>query len=116
MRVAFSLCPAVSVSVPGLNLVESPQGQPLTEALRLTVPLKLPTLVTVIVEFIDELAGMVRVWGLAERTKPCTSTVTVVDLVVVPLVPVTVTIYVPELLGNAVMFSVDPASVQLLHG
>jgi hypothetical protein len=116
MRVAFSLCPVLSVSVPGLNLVESPQAQPLTEALRFTVPLKLPTLVTVIVEFSDEPAGMLRAWGLAESVKPCTRTVTVAVLIVVPLCPVTVTIYVPELLGIAVMFRIDPISVQLLQG
>jgi hypothetical protein len=75
----------------GVNVATKPQVQPLTVELRFTGPLKLPRLVTVIVELTDPPAGIVSAVGLAERLKPCTNTLTVVDLVVVPLEPTTVT-------------------------
>jgi hypothetical protein len=90
MRIALRLCPAVSVRVPGLNLVASPHGQPLTVALRLTVPAKLPKLVTVIVEFADAPAGIVRVCGRAEIAKPCTIAITKTCLAPTPIPPTTV--------------------------
>ena len=90
MRVAFSLCPGLSVSVPGLNLVESPQAQPLTEAPRVTVPVKLPTLVTVIVEFADPPAGIVRVGGRAKMVKPWTIAITNTCLALMPVPPMIV--------------------------
>jgi hypothetical protein len=51
-------------------LVTKPHAQPLAVALRLTGPLKLPRLVTVIVELIDVPAGIVSVGGLADILKP----------------------------------------------
>jgi hypothetical protein len=75
------------VRVPGLNLVASPQGQPLTEAVRLTVPAKLPKLVTVIVEFADAPAEIVRAWGRAEIAKPCTIAITKRCLAATPVPP-----------------------------
>jgi hypothetical protein len=76
----------------GAIVATKPQAQPLTVELRLTVPLKLPRLVTVTMELADPPAGIVKACGLADRLKPCTRTVTVVDLNVVPLNPLTVTI------------------------
>jgi hypothetical protein len=96
MRVAFRLCPGLSVSVPGLNLIESPQAQPLTEAPRVTVPVKLPTLVTVIVELAEAPAGMVRVGGRAKMVKPWTIAITNTCLAPTPDPPMTVMLYVPE--------------------
>jgi hypothetical protein len=91
VRVAFCFPPTDRLTVLGVNLVTKPQAQPLDVALRFTGPLKLPRLVTVIVELTDVPAGIVRADGLEVRLKPCTSTVTVVVLIVVPLNPVTVT-------------------------
>ena len=65
--------------------------QPVAEALRSTGPLKLPRLVSVIVVFSDWPAGIETLLGFAERENPWTFTVTVVCLVVLPLVPVIVT-------------------------
>jgi hypothetical protein len=91
VRVAFCFPPTDRATVLGVILVTKPQAQPVEVALRFTGPLKLPTLVTVIVELTDAFAETVRVCGLADRMKPCTCTVTFVDLVVLPLDPVTVT-------------------------
>jgi hypothetical protein len=91
VRVAVWLPAMLKLTVLGVTVVTKPQAQPLAMALRLTGPLKLPTLVTVIVEFTDVPVGIVSAVGLAERVKPCTTTVTDVDLVVVPLDPTTVT-------------------------
>jgi hypothetical protein len=91
VRVAVWFPGTLKLTVLGVTVVTKPQAQPLAVALRLTGPLKLPTLVTVIVEFTDVPAGIVSAVGLAERVKPCTTTVTNVDLVVVPLDPTTVT-------------------------
>jgi hypothetical protein len=91
VRIAVWFPAALKLTVLGVSLVPKPQAQPLAVALRLTGPLKLPTLVTVIVEFTDVPAGIVSAVGLAERVNPCTTTVTDVDLVVVPLDPTTVT-------------------------
>jgi hypothetical protein len=92
VRVAFCFPPTPRKTDPGVNLVRKPHRQPFAVALRFTVPLKLPTLVTVMVVLTDVPAGIERVCGLADRENPCTETVTVVDLGgLVPLVPVTVT-------------------------
>jgi hypothetical protein len=69
----------------GENFVRNPQAQPVAVAFRVTWPLKLPTLVRVIVEFTEDPAGIVRVDGLADRVKPSTRAVTVANLCVVPL-------------------------------
>ncbi len=63
------------------------------EAERHTVPLKLPRLVSRIVEVDDDPTGIVRVLGLAERSKSNTATTMVsgTEWVSEPLVPVTVT-------------------------
>jgi hypothetical protein len=68
--VAFCFAPIVRVTVPGVNFVRNPQVQPFAVALRLTGPLKLPTLVTVIVELTDVPAGILSACGLADSTKP----------------------------------------------
>jgi hypothetical protein len=91
VRVAFCFPPTDRLTLLGVILVTKPQAQPVEVALRFTGPLKLPTLVTVIVELTDAFAETVTVCGLADRMKPCTCTVTFVDLVVLPLDPVTVT-------------------------
>jgi hypothetical protein len=80
VNVAFCFPPTARVTEPGVNLVTKPQAQPFAVALRFTVPLKLPTLVTVIVELTDVPAGIERVCGFADRVNPCTSTVTVAVL------------------------------------
>jgi hypothetical protein len=75
------------------------------------VPVKLPTLVTVIVELADEDAGIASDWGLALIVKPWTTTVTVVALRTgVPGGPLIVTMYVPELELSAVTFSMENAA------
>ena len=74
VRVAVWFPGALKLTVLGVTVVTKPQAQPLAVALRLTGPLKLPTLVTVIVEFTDVPAGIVSAVGLAERMKPCTTT------------------------------------------
>jgi hypothetical protein len=91
VRVAFCLPPMPRLTTLGVILAMKPHAQPVTDGLRLTGPLKLPRLVTVIVEFTEVPAGTVTVCGEADKLKPFTSTVTVVDLSVVPLDPVTVT-------------------------
>jgi len=91
VRVAFCFPPTDIVTLLGVTLVTKPQPQPAEVALRFTGPLKLPTLVSVIVELTDPFAETVTVCGLADRMKPWTCTVTFVDLVVLPLDPLTVT-------------------------
>ncbi len=91
VRVAFCFPPTARTTEPGVNWVTKPQAQPFEVALRFTGPLKLPRLVTVIVELTDAPAGIVSACGLADRLKPCTSTVTVVVLTVVPLYALMVT-------------------------
>jgi hypothetical protein len=91
VMVAFCFPPATRMTEFGVKVATKPQAQPLTLELRFTVPLKLPRLVKVIVELTDPPAGIVRACGLADTLKPCTSTLTVVDLVVVPFDPTTVT-------------------------
>jgi len=91
VRVTVLFPPTLRVTVLGVTVVTKPQAQPLAVELRLTGPLKLPTLATVMVELTDVPAGIVSAVGLAERVNPCTTTVTDVDLVVVPLDPTTVT-------------------------
>lgn len=110
VSVAFCLPPEEIVTDAGVSEVTKPHAHPVADAVRVTVPLKLPTLVTVMVEFADEDVGIVRVCGLAVTMKPSTSTVTVVVLVVVPLSPVMVTMYVPALELRAVMFSTENAA------
>jgi hypothetical protein len=116
IRVAFCFAPTPTKTIPGTILVTKPQAQPFAVALRFTEPLKLPTLVTVIVEFTVVPAGIASACGLAERVKPWTTTVTVVDLNVVPLNPLTVTMYVPELEVSAVTVSVELAIPHWLQG
>jgi hypothetical protein len=92
VRVAFCFPPTPRLTVLGVKLVTNPHAQPLTVALRFTWPLKLPRLVTVIVEFNDLPAGMASAVGLADRLKPCTCTVIAIGLfVVVLLCPTIVT-------------------------
>jgi hypothetical protein len=70
VRVAFCLLPGVSVSVVGVIEVTKPQAQPVAVAESVTVPPKFPRLVTVIVEFADEEAGIVRLCGVALTVNP----------------------------------------------
>jgi hypothetical protein len=91
VRVAFCFPPTARLTALGVILVTKPQAQPLAVALRFTVPLKLPRLVTVIVELTDVPAGIVSAGGLEVRLKPRTSNVTSVSLNVVPLNALTVT-------------------------
>lgn len=72
VRVAFCFPPTLRFTVVGLKLATNPHAQPLTVALRVTGPVKLPRLVTVIVELTDEFADTLSVVGLADRTNPCT--------------------------------------------
>jgi hypothetical protein len=92
VRVAFCFPPTPTKTVPGVNLVTKPQAHPFAVALRFTEPLKLPTLVTVIVELTEVPAGTASTCGLADKVNPCTITVIVVVLAWgVPMNPVTVT-------------------------
>jgi hypothetical protein len=117
VNVTFCLPAVVKVTDDGVSVVEKPQAHPLSVAVSVTVPTKLPTLVTVIVEFADDDAGMVRVCGLAEIENPWTTTVTVVALAVgVPGGPLTVTMYVPELELSAVTFRMENAATHWLQG
>lgn len=112
VRVAVSFPPMLRLTELGVNVVTKPQAQPFAVALRFTWPLKLPTLVTVIVVFTEDPAGMVRVFGLAEMVNPSTNTVTVMGLLVVELLcPTMVTMYVPELVDSAVTVSLALAAV-----
>lgn len=70
VRVAFCFPPTPRLNELGVNLVTNPHAQPLTVALRFTEPLKLPRLVTVIVELTDAPAGIVSAGGLADILKP----------------------------------------------
>lgn len=70
VRVAFCFPPTARLTVLGVKVVVKPHVQPLAVALRLTVPLKLPRLVTVIVELTDLPAGIVSAGGLADILKP----------------------------------------------
>jgi hypothetical protein len=80
VNVTFCFPALVKVTDDGVNVVTKPHAQPVEVATRFTVPVKLPTLVTVIVELADDDAGIVRLCGLAEMLKPWTTTVTVVAL------------------------------------
>jgi hypothetical protein len=92
VRVTFCFPPIPRMTELGFTVATKPQAQPLTVEPRLTVPLKLPRLVTVIVEFTDLPAGIVIAGGLADRLKPCTCTVIAIGLFVVELLcPVIVT-------------------------
>lgn len=51
-------------------MVTKPQAHPLAVAPRVTVPVKLPTLVTVIVAFADDEAGIVSDVGLIVIVNP----------------------------------------------
>jgi hypothetical protein len=70
VRVAFCFPPKGRLIVLGVNFVTKPHVQPLAVALRLIGPLKLPRLVTVIVELTDAPGGIVSVGGLADMLKP----------------------------------------------
>jgi hypothetical protein len=61
----------------------------LVEVLKLTEPLNPPALLTVIVEFADDPAGIVRVWGFAEMVKPRTIAMTFTCRAPIPDPPVT---------------------------
>ena len=61
VRVAFCFPPTLRVTELGVNLATKPHVQPVAVALSFTVPLKLPTLVTVIVELTDPPAAIVSV-------------------------------------------------------
>lgn len=79
VSVVFWDPPVDKLTVGGENLVRNPQVQPVWLALKLTVPLKLPRLATVTVVLADEPTGTVSVFGLADKEKPRTCTVTVMD-------------------------------------
>ena len=68
-------------------------AKPTTKAVRVTVPLKFKTLVTLIVEKALSVGPRVSIIGLAETTKsgPITDTTITVELEKVPLVPVGLT-------------------------
>lgn len=70
VRVAFCFPPTPTKTAAGVNLVTKPQVQPFSVALRLTEPVKLPTLVTVIVELTDVPAGTASACGLADKVNP----------------------------------------------
>lgn len=76
----------------GEKLVVTPEGAPVT--MSATAELKFCE-VTVTVEVVDEPFAVLRPEGPAETEKSLTTKVTVVLLVVEPLVPVTVSVYVP---------------------
>ena len=80
------------VTLVGLSVAVSPAG--VTEAVRLTVPLKPASAVTVIVEEpVPTVVEIVTVVGDAVTVKSCSVKVTVAEAgVVLPLVPVTVTL------------------------
>ena len=75
-----------------LDLVSTPEAHPheLWGDVNVTVPLKLPRLVTVIVDVIVEPAATERIGGEAESVNPTITTVTDVIRVRVPFVPLTV--------------------------
>ena len=111
VRIAVAVPFTVRFRVAGENLVWNPHVQPVDVAFRLTAPLKLPRLVTVIVEFTDVPVGMAKVAGLADSVKPSTSTVIVIGgFAVVLLNPLIATTYVPELEESAVMVSFATAA------
>ena len=85
------LPPAVNVTLIGFSVAVGPLlTTGYTLAVRLTVPVKPPKLVAVIVEVPDEPAATSMVEVLEEMRNPTTVAVTVVECVRDPLVPVTV--------------------------
>jgi hypothetical protein len=81
VRVAFAFTPCPIDTKVGVNVVWKPHVHPLDVAPRFTWPLKLPRLVTVIVVLAEPPSGIIKLFGLADRENPLTSTVTVVECV-----------------------------------
>ncbi len=87
-----ALDPAVRLTLVGLTATDRPVAVGETDAASETVPVN-PMLPTVIVDVVEPPARTVAVVGLAVTVKSeVTVTVTVAECVVVPLVPVTVTV------------------------
>jgi len=116
LRVAVFVEPTVSVTLEGL-IDGRTQLQPACVTPSATVPEKLPTLVTVMVEFLDEPAGIVTLEGEAEILKPTI----VIEMVIgrafrVPLVARIVAVYEPIVVELVVMFSLEkpiPSAVKV---
>lgn len=109
-----SVVPIVSVALPelvidvGLSVAVIPAG---ALAVNATVPLKPPSELTVIVLVPDDPWRMVMLVGLAVSVKSCTLTVTIVVCDSDPLVPVTVTVYVPPIPLHCSRLVPDPVTL-----